>query len=310
MSNDTVVTLNKGLVTAIHAGKVTVTCISDDGGFSASCVVTVVDGTQPTTPVTGVSINKKALQLIVGNSEQLTASIQPTNASEQGVTWTSSNTSVATVSTSGKVSAKAEGVSTISCETVDGHYKAKCYLVVSAANSEYNYSFEPATPSKISYEATKVYYDELENNGGVFVTLEDNSHALYLLFFSSLTNGSIPAGNYEVSSSLQGGTICYSVGGDDTSDYGSFLATNFNSEGYYTAAYYIIGGTVIVGKNESYYAALISANGSDIEVTHNYQTDVVEVESPKQCASKIMQNGTIYIVRDNKVYSIMGNRVK
>lgn len=309
MDNDTVVTLQNGLVKAIREGSVTITCITEDGGYEASCVITVTDGSQSDIPVTGVTLNKKTLQMVIGETETLKVSVLPEDASDNSVTWKSSNASVATVSTSGVVSAKAEGVSTVSCETNDGHYKAECYVVVSEANSAYDYSFEPTTQTKIQYEASNVSLDEMPSNGCVFISLVDDEHALYLMYVGSLVNGSIPAGTYPVSSSLQIGTICYSIGGDDTSDYGSFMATNFDSNGNYTAAYYIIAGSVIVGKNDSYYAKLVSANGSDIEVTYKGSTDIEDVKTMQQSA-KILHNGQLYILRDGHIYTVQGLEVR
>ena len=57
----------------------------------------------------GVSLNKKTLQMVVGNTATLTASVLPANASNKSVTWTSSNTATATISSTGTISAKAEG---------------------------------------------------------------------------------------------------------------------------------------------------------------------------------------------------------
>lgn len=49
------------------------------------------------------------------------------------------------------------------------------------------------------------------------------------MYVGSLVNGVIPQGNYKITSTLQNGTFCYSVGGDDQYDYGSYMATDFDS---------------------------------------------------------------------------------
>ena len=259
--------------------------------------------------VTGVSLNKKTLQMVIGNTATVTASVLPANASNKSVTWTSSNTATATVSSTGTISAKAEGVTTITCKTVDGNFTAECYVVVSAANSEYTFSYEPTNATVINYTATELSYTEIPENNCVFAILADNAHVLNLMYVGSLVNGKIPQGNYKITSTLQNGTFCYSVGGDDQYDYGSYMATDFDSEGYYTSAYYIIAGDITVGSKNNYTVKVVSANGTDINVTYN-DTQDIEIVPSKTKASKILRNGQILILRGDKTYTLQGQEVK
>ena len=259
--------------------------------------------------VTGVSLNKKTLQMVVGNTATLTASVLPANASNKSVTWTSSNTATATISATGTISAKAEGVTTITCKTVDGNFTAECYLVVSAANSEYTFSYEPTNATVINYTATELSYNEIPENNCVFAALADNAHTLNLMYVGSLVNGKIPQGNYKITSTLQNGTFCYSVGGVDQYDYGSYMATDFDSEGYYTSAYYIIAGDITIESKNNYTVKVVSANGTDINVTYAGTQDVEIVPSEIK-ASKILRNGQIYILRGEKEYTLTGQEVK
>ena len=80
--------------------------------------------------VTGVTLNKASLSLTVGDSETLTATVSPNNATDKTVTWTSSKPSVATV-TNGSVSAESAGETTITVTTTDGSFKATCEVTVS-----------------------------------------------------------------------------------------------------------------------------------------------------------------------------------
>ena len=80
---------------------------------------------------TGVSVSPTSATINVGATKQLTATVTPTNTSNKGVTWTSSNTGVATVSSSGLVTAKAVGTATITVKTSDGSNKsATCTITV------------------------------------------------------------------------------------------------------------------------------------------------------------------------------------
>jgi hypothetical protein len=81
--------------------------------------------------VTGVKVNG-TLSLTVGNSGQLSAVISPSNAANKKVSWSSSNASVASVDSNGKVTAKSAGTASITVSTADGNYKASCGVTVSA----------------------------------------------------------------------------------------------------------------------------------------------------------------------------------
>ena len=85
--------------------------------------------------VTGVSLSKTSLSLRVGNTEQITATVSPSNATNKSVTWSSSDDSVATVDQSGNVTAVKAGDATITVRTTDGGKTASCSVNVTAAIS-------------------------------------------------------------------------------------------------------------------------------------------------------------------------------
>ena len=118
-----------GKITALKPGITTITVETEDGGYTATCNVTVIDSS--IVSVTGVKLSATVAELTIGNSKQLTAAISPTNATNKGVTWSSSNTNVASVSSSGVVVAKGEGTATITVKTDDGGYTAACTIRVS-----------------------------------------------------------------------------------------------------------------------------------------------------------------------------------
>ena len=83
-----------------------------------------------TIAVTSVLLNKTSTELVVGGTETLTATVNPSNATNKNVTWSSSNTSVATVDSDGKVTAVAPGSATITVKTADGNKTATCSVTV------------------------------------------------------------------------------------------------------------------------------------------------------------------------------------
>ena len=86
--------------------------------------------------VTTISLNKGALNLTVGRSETLVATITPSDATKPGIQWTSSDDAVATVDENGTVTAVAEGAATITARTVDGGHIATCAVAVGASQNQ------------------------------------------------------------------------------------------------------------------------------------------------------------------------------
>ena len=127
-SNEAIATVNAaGIVTAITQGKATITVTTVDGGFTATCNVTIVE---TILSVTGVTLNKETATLVIGDTETLIATLNPEYAYNQAVTWSSSNEAVASVDASGLVTAIAKGTAIITVTTVDGGYTATCELTV------------------------------------------------------------------------------------------------------------------------------------------------------------------------------------
>ncbi|MDR1556107.1 MAG: Ig-like domain-containing protein, partial [Tannerellaceae bacterium] len=116
-----------GLVTGVSNGSATITVTTADGNMKVNCYVTV---TIPPIPVTDVLLNKTSLSLGIGATEQLTATVLPSNATDKKVRWSSSNLLVATVSSTGLVTGVSDGSATITVTTADGNKKATCNVSV------------------------------------------------------------------------------------------------------------------------------------------------------------------------------------
>jgi len=98
---------SSGVVKGIKAGKVTITAKTANGK-TAKCAVTV-----KAVAVSGVKVSPASAVLTVGGSQQLKATVSPSNATDKTVKWSSSDTSVAKVNKNGLVTAIAKGTATI-----------------------------------------------------------------------------------------------------------------------------------------------------------------------------------------------------
>ncbi len=129
-SNNSVARVNpdSGYVTAQGAGTAIITATAQDGsGKYAECRVTV---NRPIA-VMDIEVCPTSLTMNVGDVEYLCATIIPYNATNQSVTWCSSNENVATVGIhSGRITAKRAGTATITATTADGGYQACCRVEI------------------------------------------------------------------------------------------------------------------------------------------------------------------------------------
>lgn len=94
--------------------------------------------------VTGVTLDQTDLTLFTGQSEQLTATVTPDNATNKNVTWSTSDATIATVQ-EGTVTAVAAGTATITVTTEDGSHTATC--TVSVKDPVYSMSTDTAVLS-------------------------------------------------------------------------------------------------------------------------------------------------------------------
>lgn len=132
-SNKKVATVDEnGLVTAVGKGAAIITATSlHDTSKKAECTVTVDGAT--TVAVESVSLNKPSLDLTIGDKFMLVATVSPSTATNQNVTWSSDKTSVATVDQNGAVKAVGVGEAIITVTTKDGSKTATCNVTVKAA---------------------------------------------------------------------------------------------------------------------------------------------------------------------------------
>ncbi len=127
-SDSTIAQVDKdGKVTGKAEGEAVITAETEDRGLKAACTVTVA---KEKIDVTGVILDKETLTLYIGETAALNAQILPENATDQNVTWESSDAQTAAVSEAGLVSAVQEGTADITVTTKDGEKKAVCKVTV------------------------------------------------------------------------------------------------------------------------------------------------------------------------------------
>ncbi len=123
--NETIATVSDdGYVVGLKSGTAVITCESENGQVRARCIVTVH------CDVSSVKLDKTEVTLYETQTLRLNETVKPSGASNKEVKWTSSDTSVAKVSSTGKITAIEPGTAVITCTTVDGKKTAKCNVTV------------------------------------------------------------------------------------------------------------------------------------------------------------------------------------
>ena len=117
-------------VTPLTPGSTEIIITSVENRKISTKVAVTVSDVAATIPVSEVTLNKANLELIIGNNETLIHTVAPANATNKNVTWSSSDTSVATVDQTGKVIAVAKGTAIVKVTSEDGQKSAECSVSV------------------------------------------------------------------------------------------------------------------------------------------------------------------------------------
>ena len=122
-SNTKVATVSsKGKVKGVKAGLAVITCTSNATGLSTTCIVTVGY----------VKLDQTEVTVKKGKTVTLTATVYPSSLEDKSVTWESSNTKVATVTSKGKVKGVKAGTVTITCTSNATSLSTTCIVTVTA----------------------------------------------------------------------------------------------------------------------------------------------------------------------------------
>lgn len=170
---------------------------------------------EPFVNVTGVTLDQTELALKEGESATLKATIMPENATNNNVTWESSNTAVATVA-NGVVTAAGEGEATITVTTADGAKSASCKVTVTAGT--------PVPQTDLSIHQPEVYEAD-RAAGGYGGTLSVKNGAEYEVYYFCKISSAIAVGTEPIS-----GNIATSSEKKSFTVEGNWMKGTFNEE--------------------------------------------------------------------------------
>lgn len=149
-----------GTLKGIKAGTTTVTVTSKTNAKVTATLKVVV----PSVKVTKVTLNKTTATLTkIGSTLTLTATIAPTNATEKGIIWVSTNTAVATVSNTGVVTAVGSGVAKIKAVALDFGIQTYCTVTVNVPVTVASQSMYANEINKVTNFDAKAKYTDTKN---------------------------------------------------------------------------------------------------------------------------------------------------
>ncbi len=149
-SNEIAIINESGVITGISEGVVIIIVKTEDRGHTDTVVVIV------TISVTSVSVDISTLSLVVGETSLITATVLPNNATNPVVTWTSSDTAIATVYANGVITGESAGTATITVTTADGGYTDTVVVIVTPPISVTSVSVDISTLSLVVGETSLI----------------------------------------------------------------------------------------------------------------------------------------------------------
>ena len=299
-SNVAVATVTQnGVVKGLKVGESKIT-VTTHNGKSAYCYVKVADNV---IYVTSISLNATSVTLTEGNTKQLEATVSPNNATNKTVTWSSDNTSVATVSSSGLVTAKSAGSATITCKAVDGSGKqATCFVTVKSSTVEpTGITISPSSKTITVGETFYASYTLTPSNATTTVTWSSDNSSIASVSSSGLVTGKKVGSTYINAKTSNGKTDWCKVTVEETSkpklalsaspsggsvEKGTKVYLTVKADGsnvYGCDIYYTLNGTTPTKSNTPYTSSGISINEDctlkAIAYKDGYETSEVFVET-------------------------------
>ena len=185
--NEAIAKVVNGVVTAVSKGETIVRVTTEEGNKTDECKVIVKEESDPVA-VTGVKLAFTTLTQKIGTSFTLVATIEPANATNKTVTWSSSNSTVASVTNMGVVQAKAAGTADITVTTADGGHTATCSFTVTTEDvpltglkispAETHIKVGQASTLNVKYEPVTATHKEVtwETSDAAIVTVDQDGN--------------------------------------------------------------------------------------------------------------------------------------
>ncbi|MCI7429803.1 MAG: hypothetical protein MSS84_02855 [Bacteroidales bacterium] len=167
---------------------------------------------------------------------------------------------------------------------------------------ELDYSFEPTEVTTIDETMSEADWTDYTIDGLVLVWLGNEQYEVSLAVLT--TKAAMPVGTFEINDSEAENTVLASLGGDETYDYPSFVAADFEGD-VYNAAYYLVSGNVTISVAEDVYTIKLDAksyNGSTIKMAY---TGAVE----EYTAIRTVEIDNTVYARDGRIYAEEGARI-
>ncbi len=273
-----------GFLTAIASGTATITVKTADGGKTATCKVTVEDHA-----ITGVNLRVAHIALYPEESYILNAVVAPANANKKMLVWSSSDSDVATVS-EGVVTAHSAGKATITVATPDQSLTATCLLTVVDTDFANDVLIETTDNSALftwakvadAYKYVfAIYADAAQSQLVCNVTCNAWGQLLDITF---------PRKKPSVEQPALGTLLQFTIGGLSSGTIYNFTLNGYDEE-----------NGIVLNQSGQF---VTTGNSSTTQVETSFMASPDEV-------SKVLENGTIYIVKPNgEKYMIDGRRVK
>jgi len=175
-----------------------------------------------------------------------------------------------------------------------------------------DYSFEPTEKTAIDETMTDAtWVDYTSDYGIVSVYMENDDFGVELYVVTN--KAAMPVGEFAINDTEEENTVIASIGGDEEYDYPSCVYTDYDEDGYYNAAYYLISGSLTIEQNgENYNITLdaVSYNGSTIKMAYKGIVDeYTAIRNIEVLNDVYAHEGHIYTEEGAQIYTVMGLNV-
>jgi len=154
------------------------------GLLTLAVLFTACKKDEKTTPVTSITLNYEELTLIPGDTITLVATVQPDDATNKTVTWTSNRPGVVTVNEEGLITAVANGEATIIATTRDGNKIVSCMITVDFRSQwvgDWEFTTNPAGQISYGEQSDVICIKFLKSTSGELVTVNESGKLLMII---------------------------------------------------------------------------------------------------------------------------------